>query len=245
MDGRVNDTVQIPIIEIFGPTIQGEGNLMGTKTIFIRTAGCDYSCSWCDSKYSWQVGLMEPRLLTPIQILNEVQSLDNGAVGWVTISGGNPALIHYPMKKLIDLLHEAGYKVALETQGSKWQPWMIQIDNLVISPKPPSSGMKTDYILLDTIINNVLETKNTLILKVVIFDDNDYGYAKALYLKYEKQLQVYLQVGNGNLEETNIEKILLNKLAWLTEKLIQDKEMKNAIVLPQLHALIWGNKRGV
>lgn len=39
----------IPVLEIFGPTIQGEGMVIGQKTMFVRTAGCDYSCSWCDS----------------------------------------------------------------------------------------------------------------------------------------------------------------------------------------------------
>ena len=36
---------KIPVLEIFGPTIQGEGMVVGQKTMFIRTAGCDYSCA--------------------------------------------------------------------------------------------------------------------------------------------------------------------------------------------------------
>lgn len=40
---------KMPIMEIFGPTIQGEGMVIGRKTMFVRTGGCDYSCSWCDS----------------------------------------------------------------------------------------------------------------------------------------------------------------------------------------------------
>lgn len=40
---------KMPIMEIFGPTIQGEGLVIGRKTMFVRTGGCDYSCSWCDS----------------------------------------------------------------------------------------------------------------------------------------------------------------------------------------------------
>lgn len=43
----------IPVLEIFGPTIQGEGMVIGQKTMFVRTAGCDYSCSWCDSAFTW------------------------------------------------------------------------------------------------------------------------------------------------------------------------------------------------
>ena len=48
-DGSGWKLSKIPVMEIFGPTIQGEGMVIGQKTMFVRTAGCDYSCAWCDS----------------------------------------------------------------------------------------------------------------------------------------------------------------------------------------------------
>jgi 7-carboxy-7-deazaguanine synthase len=42
----------ILISEIFGPTIQGEGSLVGRPTVFVRTGGCDYRCDWCDTLYA-------------------------------------------------------------------------------------------------------------------------------------------------------------------------------------------------
>ena len=53
LDGSGWKMSRIPVIEIFGPTIQGEGAVIGLKTMFVRTAGCDYSCSWCDSSFTW------------------------------------------------------------------------------------------------------------------------------------------------------------------------------------------------
>ena len=44
------DTVRIS--EIFGPTIQGEGVLIGQPTVFVRIGGCDYRCSWCDTLHA-------------------------------------------------------------------------------------------------------------------------------------------------------------------------------------------------
>lgn len=44
---------KVPVIEMFGPTIQGEGMVIGQKTMFVRTAGCDYTCAWCDSAFTW------------------------------------------------------------------------------------------------------------------------------------------------------------------------------------------------
>ncbi|RWD90497.1 MAG: 7-carboxy-7-deazaguanine synthase QueE, partial [Mesorhizobium sp.] len=42
----------IRISEIFGPTVQGEGPLIGRPTVFVRTGGCDYRCRWCDTLYA-------------------------------------------------------------------------------------------------------------------------------------------------------------------------------------------------
>ena len=45
--------LKLPVLEIFGPTFQGEGRAIGQKTMFVRTAGCDYHCDWCDSAFTW------------------------------------------------------------------------------------------------------------------------------------------------------------------------------------------------
>ncbi len=245
---------RIPIMEIFGPTIQGEGNLIGSKTMFIRTGGCDYSCSWCDSSFTWN-GEQKSQMLTIDEIYNELTRLGTNGVDWVTISGGNPALVGEPMSELIAKLHSEGFKVALETQGSIWQPWMIDINNLVLSPKPPSSGMNPDLIKLAEIIEKYTANINSdnidnrpqrkLVLKVVIFDNEDFEYAKYLYSNFS-DIPFYLQVGNTNIAECDENlNIVIERLEWLTQKLIEEESMSKASVLPQLHVLIWGNKRGV
>src|SRR2546423_5629825 len=129
----------LTISEIFGPTIQGEGKLIGKPTVFVRTGGCDYRCSWCDTLYavlpeykeSWQA-------MTTEQVFSEIQRLSPDPI-LVTLSGGNPAI--QPLGDLIDLGHEHGYFFALETQGSIARSWMRRLDYLTLSPKPPSSGM--------------------------------------------------------------------------------------------------------
>ena len=85
---------KIPVLEIFGPTIQGEGSVIGRKTMFVRTSGCDYRCSWCDSSFTWDGSAKDDiRLLEPEQILSELDQLAPNQYQHVTISGGNPALI--------------------------------------------------------------------------------------------------------------------------------------------------------
>ncbi|MBS4193195.1 7-carboxy-7-deazaguanine synthase QueE [Bacillus sp. FJAT-49705] len=240
---------KVPVMEIFGPTIQGEGMVIGQKTMFVRTAGCDYSCSWCDSAFTWDgSGKDLIKQMDAEEIWQELKALGGDGFSFVTISGGNPALLknlHY----LIDLLRENNIKVALETQGSKWQDWFLNIDELTISPKPPSSGMVTDFDALDMIINKLKEEvpAQSASLKVVVFDDHDYEYAKKVHKRYQ-EVPFFLQVGNDDNQTTDKQHLisqLLQRYEWLINKSMLDDEVRNVKVLPQLHTYIWGNKRGV
>ncbi|MDC3418581.1 7-carboxy-7-deazaguanine synthase QueE [Aquibacillus salsiterrae] len=240
---------KVPVMEIFGPTIQGEGMVIGQKTMFVRTAGCDYSCSWCDSAFTWDgSGKDLIKQMDAEEIWQQLKSIGGEGFSFVTISGGNPALLknlHY----FIDLLKANNIKVALETQGSKWQDWFLDIDELTISPKPPSSGMNTNFDALDRIINNLKGAtpgQNTS-LKVVVFDDQDYDYAKKVHQRYP-EIPFCLQVGNDDSQTTDNQQLvseLLQKYEWLINKSMLDNELTNVKVLPQLHTYIWGNKRGV
>ncbi|MES5895188.1 MULTISPECIES: 7-carboxy-7-deazaguanine synthase QueE [Bacillus cereus group] len=236
---------KIPVLEIFGPTIQGEGMVVGQKTMFIRTAGCDYSCAWCDSAFTWDGSAKDQiKQMTPEDIWNELVEIGGEKFSHVTISGGNPVLLKN-MQFLLSILKENGMRTAVETQGSKWQDWLLQIDEVTISPKPPSSAMKTDFQMLDSVIHKL--AGKDFSLKVVVFDDQDFEYAVKMHERYPN-VPFFLQVGNDDtktVDDAVLIKKLLEKYEWLIEKAVNCKEMNDAKVLPQLHALVWGNKRGV
>ncbi|MFJ7728513.1 7-carboxy-7-deazaguanine synthase QueE [Neobacillus sp. NPDC097160] len=240
---------KIPVMEIFGPTIQGEGMVIGQKTMFVRTSGCDYSCSWCDSAFTWDGSSKDLiKQMEADEIWKELVSHGGDGFSFVTISGGNPALLKN-LSYLVNLLKEKKIKIGLETQGSKWQDWFFDIDELTISPKPPSSGMHTDFATLDTIIEKLKVTESThhVSLKVVVFDDQDYDYAKKVHLRYP-DTPFFLQVGNADNKSIDNQQLvnqLLTKYEWLIDKVMLDHDFKNVKVLPQLHTYIWGNKRGV
>lgn len=240
---------KIPVLEIFGPTIQGEGMVVGRKTMFVRTAGCDYRCAWCDSSFTWDGSAKEDIVqMTSEEIWQRLKEIGGSHFDHVTISGGNPALLA-AMDNLIDLLQENNIEVALETQGSRYQDWFVKIDDLTISPKPPSSKMKTNWEKLDDIIHQ-LEVNERLAhtsLKVVIFDKEDLRYAEKVHQRYPK-LNFFLQVGNDDLEEIEPQQLsqhLLNKYEWLIDQVVASSVLNRVRVLPQVHALVWGNKRGV
>lgn len=246
----------IPVLEVFGPTIQGEGMVIGQKTIFVRTAGCDYKCSWCDSAFTWNGSAKHLiRHLSAGELITEIEelALDKGC-NHVTISGGNPALIGEGMADLINMLHQLGVKVGLETQGTRWQNWFHGIDDLTISPKPPSSKMATDWDKLDLIINKldtscaIAEVPHNFSLKTVVFDDADWEYAKQVHARYPG-VQMYVSVGNADVTSLDdidgLRKGLIDKLGWLFDKIINEPLMNDVRPLPQLHTLVWGNRRGV
>jgi 7-carboxy-7-deazaguanine synthase len=238
---------RFPVMEIFGPTVQGEGMVIGQKTMFVRTAGCDYSCAWCDSAFTWDgSGKDDIRMLTAPEIAAELVSLGGDTFSHVTLSGGNPALLNN-LHELIELLHDRGIKVAVETQGSRWQDWFLLIDELTLSPKPPSSTMLTDWDILDHIIDKLSENNRNFSLKVVIFDEQDLKYATRVHERYP-QVTLFLQTGNDDLVEMDTSVLLsqlLKKYEWLIERVMASTELKSVRVLPQLHTWIWGNKRGV
>lgn len=235
---------KIPVLEIFGPTIQGEGRVIGRKTMFVRTAGCDYRCSWCDSAFTWDGSAKEDiKLMTAEEIYNQLKKIGGDRFDHVTISGGNPALIK-GIQDLVDLFEEKQIYTALETQGSKFQPWMRQINDLTISPKPPSSNMKPNIYILDSVIEQCIES--TLNLKVVIFDDDDYEFAKMIHHRYPN-IPFYLQVGNPYLDDDvdNHTEKLLSRYEALVDRVMASNDMNQVYVLPQLHTLLWSNKKGV
>ncbi|WP_185266455.1 7-carboxy-7-deazaguanine synthase QueE [Halopseudomonas xiamenensis] len=237
----------IAISEIFGPTIQGEGALIGMPTVFVRTGGCDFRCSWCDTLYA-----VEPRFradwqsMSAAAIMAEVNRLSGGTPILVTLSGGNPAL--QPLDPLLQLGHQQGHSFAMETQGSRAQTWFGQLDHLTLSPKPPSSGMPFRRERFDACLA-AAGVATQVSLKLVIADETDYQWAKALADGYP-QLPLYLQPCNTapatpEQPERETDLAALNsQLRWLVERVTTDRWYRPRI-LPQLHVLIWNNERGV
>ncbi|MFC6402956.1 7-carboxy-7-deazaguanine synthase QueE [Mammaliicoccus sciuri] len=240
---------KIPFLEVFGPTIQGEGMVIGKKTMFIRTYGCDYGCSWCDTKYTWdgseKHNVKRATAEEMFQLL--LDEAGDKSFSHVTVSGGNPALIGKAMQEFIDLCHSKGVKVGLETQGSIWKDWFKDIDDLTISPKPPSSLMKTNFDVLDDIVSKLLTDKVNFSIKIVYFNDEDKEYAKGVFERYRgSNIPYYLSVGNTDpYTDKNITNMLLNKLDELWDVVINEPEFNDVQALPQLHTIVWGNKRGV
>ncbi len=250
----------IKISEIFGPTIQGEGALIGKPTVFVRTGGCDYRCTWCDTLHA--VDSQYRHTWTPMTvqaIWEQVQHLSGDKPLLVSLSGGNPAI--QPLGPLIALGKTKGYHFALETQGSVAQDWFCNLDTLILSPKPPSSGMTTDWDALETCIAKAtmpplpagerarvrgegVTGGCEIVLKIVIFDEVDYAYARNVATRFPN-IPMTLQAGNRTPPPAEINSTqILHDMHWLINRALQDRWF-SVRILPQLHVLLWGNQKGV
>jgi 7-carboxy-7-deazaguanine synthase len=235
------------VIEIFGPTIQGEGAEAGLPTHFVRLGGCDYRCSWCDTMYAVEPSVVRAtaQRLSSEEIVDALAGLA-GAPRWVTISGGNPAL--HQLGPLIDQLHARGYRIGVETQGSVWRPWLGDMDRLTVSPKPPSSGMATTTHERQFVgfMAKALASRAapSLTLKVVCFDEIDLGWAKQVRRGWP-DVPLFLSVGTPVPSQGSIRDAVGDGYRWLCEQVAADVELSEARVLPQLHVVAWGDRRGV
>jgi len=121
----------VRISEIFS-SVQGEGFLTGTPSVFVRTTGCNLRCWFCDTPYtSWQA---EGEPWTTDEVIARVVECEEAHV---VLTGGEP-LVQHDCVAVCAELREAGRHVTVETAGTVFQP--LECDLMSISPKLSSSA---------------------------------------------------------------------------------------------------------
>lgn len=242
----------IPVVEIFGPTIQGEGPNIGARCIFVRVKGCDYSCKWCDSAFTWAQNNSDCINYDTRVLAYKISNFaSKGTCYRVVLTGGNPCL--YDFSEVLQQL--AGHiKFDVETQGSIIPEWLSYIDTVVFSPKPPSSGMEDTYKQITKYIEEEKPSAQNIAIKIPVFDIGDIEFARH-YAEYvnchnqlkDDQIRLYLSVGNSDVNTTESirDKVLSDYKNLLNTINVVPMEFENVFILPQLHTLVWGNKQGV
>ena len=234
-----------PVAEIFGPTIQGEGRLLGAPCYFIRFGGCNYKCSWCDSMHA--VDPEQVRQLpnmTAREIVRAVEDLP-GYGKWVILSGGNPAL--QDLESVCLGLRSIGMSLQMETQGTHYKEWMRHVSVITVSPKGPSAQLTQDQyrkqmrLVTDFIEHRRLSNAGPVDLKIPIFSEEDLNFA-ASYAEAFPSVKLYLSV--GNFMEVDTPETLLRKYEWLIGEALKRPVFSEARMHPQMHVLVWGNERG-
>ena len=167
---KFNTTTQIPVMEHFY-TIQGEGFYAGHAAYFIRLAGCDVGCVWCDVKESWTAA--EHQLIWIDDLINELLKYP---ARLVVITGGEPLM--YDLSHLTKKLKENGFQINIETSGA--YPISGSLDWICVSPKK----FKTPLI-------EVIAKANEL--KCIIFHKSDFEFAEHNRKLASATCKLYLQ----------------------------------------------------
>ena len=209
------------VVEIF-KSIDGEGIRVGYPVTFIRLAGCNLRCNYCDTKYSYEDEKFTE--MTPQEIYIQVYKLGGKRI---TLTGGEP-LIHKDVKVLVDLLIQKGYEVNIETNGSVDITLFLDKHTIItMDYKCASSGME-DKMLLD----NISKLRKQDVLKFVVSDDNDLDTVQRIY--QNTKATVYISPVFGRIEPKQIVEYVL------------EHNMENCRVQVQLHKIIWNpEERGV
>ncbi len=162
--------ILLPVMEHFY-TIQGEGINSGKAAYFIRLAGCDVGCVWCDVKESWSAEGYP--LMKNEDICNLI--LQQGA-NMAVITGGEPLM--YNLDELTALLHEKGITTCLETSGA--YPLSGNWDWICVSPKKFKAP-------LPEVVNTADE------LKVVVYNKSDFDWAEKHAVSVNDKCNLLLQ----------------------------------------------------
>ncbi|MCF7793389.1 MAG: radical SAM protein [Candidatus Cloacimonetes bacterium] len=210
------------LTEIFY-SLQGESTFAGLPCIFIRTAGCNLRCKYCDTTYSYQEGYS----LSVEQIINEIKKYD--PIKLVEVTGGEP-LLQDDIYELFDTLHKLGYKILLETNGSVFLNRVQDFVTKIVDVKAPGSGFEDSF--LQENLDYLRKDKDQI--KFVISDRFDYTWSKNF-------------IENNKLQDHKVLfSLVLSSLQprQLAEWIIEDK-LPVRLQL-QLHKYIWEkDQRGV
>lgn len=152
---RASSQGLFPVMEHFY-TIQGEGMYAGCAAYFIRLAGCDVGCVWCDVKESW------PAEGFPLHSASDMLGwIQKAGANLLVITGGEPAM--YDLTSITQRVRDQGIRVHIETSGA--YPLQGNFDWITVSPKKFKAP-------LPEVVAHAHE------LKVVVFNKSDFDWAE-------------------------------------------------------------------
>ena len=170
------DAATLPVVETFH-SLQGEGHHSGRSAFFIRLAGCNVGCPWCDTKHSWPEAAHPQRHLD--DLAQEAAAAERQGAAFTVITGGEP--LHHNLDALASALREASsHALHLETSGI--DPLSGSPDWITLSPKPHRPPRQELLSHCDE-------------LKVVIHTADDLLFAQSMAAAVSKQTVLLLQPG--------------------------------------------------
>lgn len=217
------------LIELY-KSVQGESSFAGLPCIFVRLAGCNLRCSWCDSEYTFKGGYK--RSLE--EVLADIEALE--PVKLVEFTGGEPMLQERELIPLIEALLRENYRLMIETSGERPLAGLPAAVHKIVDVKCPGSGEGGSFHManLDT-----LTSRDEV--KFVITNREDYEFARQFIRQHsldERAGQILLSPAFTKTPsaERSAENFLLDPRS-LVEWMLEDG--LNARLNLQIHKFVW------
>lgn len=233
-------------------TIQGEGKLAGTPSLFVRLQGCNLRCKWhlpdgslspCDTQHSWLLGGG-----VTMEVEDVVRTIDMniGRMRHVVITGGEPYLQPDGLQDLLLSLEERGIHTTIETNGiygKMTKMGGMPLANLTsISPKMSNSGLDAEGVEMSAqgtgiLVHAAKRARGDVQVKFVVSSDAD-----------EREIKEYFYLTLRLLKPSDI---IVMPLGSTEEQLRQTAPIALAMALrngwrfgPRLHISLFGNREG-
>lgn len=236
--GRFASDDTLPISEVFHRTIQGEGPAAGSPASFVRLMGCNLSCSWCDSAYTWDASRFNLRSETTHRTADNLTAeLIRECTGIVVITGGEP-LLHQDRpawERLLTLLVGNDLPVHIETNGTiaPSSTTLAYAHTICVSPKLPHAGPHRGH--QDPAIAPDFRFWPQVYLKVVCQDAADVDRTVELADRLRVPRQRTYVMPEGTTPED---------LALIWPEIADRAAQLGVNASHRLHVLAWGDERG-
>ncbi len=208
------------VSEIFH-SIQGEGPNAGYPCVFLRTAGCNLRCTWCDTPYA-----LEFRQGKKMQVDEIIETIESFGTNHLVITGGEPMIQQKALQEMLEKLKN--YYVEIETNGGFESSIDSYVHQYNCSPKLSGSGNKSYELKL-------LPNEKTW-YKFVIGNEKDMKETLEFIEKYKLPKKRIRLMPEGETEAKSKKNSL-----WLIEAC----KKYGFIFNPRIHILLYGTKRGV
>lgn len=221
--------------EIFS-SLQGEGVGLGEPAVFLRLAGCNLSCRWCDTRYAWDWRAYDPSEVT-LQLKPE--EVGREILGFrphhLIVTGGEPLLQQDELLRLFRLL-DRGIFIEVETNGTilPKSDLVSLVSRWSVSPKLSNSGIPQDRREVPEVLH-LFSTLRSSFFKLVIERGEDLEELEDLVWKYNMPRGRLILMPQARDRRT-----LARRSRWLAEVC----KTKGYRFSTRLQVLIWENRRG-
>jgi len=239
------------VIEIY-KAAQGEGMRVGQPTVFVRLAGCTVGCRWCDTKFSWKAA--QGTTYTPQELCDAF--LQYG-INSLVLTGGEP--MQHPAAALgefLDLTVPHVRDITIETSGIVFPAFTLNTQPPFpllwsVAPKLPAAKTRTTFPNLRKWVDIATSRGEPIQFKFVVSSQLEIDLVKILLHTHNISTYVPVIIQPTTVfkpaSQPEVVKSLLTSTRQMQEYLLkQDWTNKYQIYIrPQMHALLYGQKRGI